>query len=92
MNIASDGSVKGKFDFTVFGEVFVEDFPYWGSIVVNSDCTGTIEFTTPASQRKDSIVIVSRGEMLGMSRDTRNLWTYQVRRISPVYRWARRGD
>lgn len=81
MNISRNGSLEGKFDVTVFNDFVGQDIPYWGSIVVNPDCTGTIEFTTPLSSRTDSIVIVNRNEMIGMSRDTTNLWTYQVRRI-----------
>ncbi len=81
MNIYRDGSLEGRFDVTVFNDLPGQDIPYWGSIVVNSDCTGTLQFTTPLSSRTDSIVIVSRKEILGMSRDPLNLWTYQVRKI-----------
>jgi len=31
--------------------------------------------------RSDSIAVLSRTEILGMSQDSANLWTYQVRRI-----------
>lgn len=85
MNITRVGTLEGKFDVTVFNDFLGEDIPYWGSIAVNEDCTGTIEFTTPLSSRTDSIVIVNRNDMIGMSRDTQNLWTYQVRRIGSGY-------
>lgn len=83
MNIERDGSLSGKFDVTVAEAFFQPDVTYAGSIIVNPDCTGTITFMTSAgSARTDSIVVVDRSEMLGMSQDPDNLWTYQVRRIS----------
>lgn len=82
MNIARDGSLQGTFDATIYQDQFLQSVPYWGSIVVNADCTGTIEFTTPISSRRDSIVIVNRREMIGMSQDPLNLWTYQIRRLA----------
>ena len=49
----------------------------------DSDCTGTVSFATSVgSVRTDSIVVVNRREILGMSQDPANLWTYQVRRIA----------
>lgn len=83
MNIERDGSLSGKFDVTLAESFFQPDFTYAGSIIVNPDCTGTITFTTSAgSAGTDSIVVVDRSEILGMSQDPNNLWTYQVRRIS----------
>ena len=82
MNIAKDGSVSGMFDVTIDSVFFVPGVPYSGSVSINSDCTGTLTFVTGVgTQRTDSIVVVSRREMLGMSQDITNLWTYQVRRI-----------
>jgi len=83
MNIAKDGSLSGVFDATVQDTFFLPGIPYSGSVVVNADCTGTLTFVTGAgTMRTDSIVVVSKKEMLGMSQDPLNLWTYQVRRIS----------
>lgn len=92
MNISRDGSLEGTFDLTVEETAFNPGIPYWGSISVNKDCTGSIEFTTPISSRTDSIVIVNRREMIGMSQDPLNVWTYQVRRISGLFRFGRDDD
>ena len=83
MNIERDGTLEGVFDFTVEDEFFFPDVPYSGTVVVNPDCTGTISFVTGAgSMRNDSIAIVNRREILAMSQDPANLWTYQIRRIA----------
>ena len=77
------GNVTGKFDATVQDFFFLPNNTFTGSITVNSDCTGTLTFITSAgTARTDSIVVVSRREMLGMTQDPSNLWTYQVRRLS----------
>lgn len=81
MNISKDGSLEGAFDATEFRGLVGQDIPYWGSIVINKDCTGTIQFATPLSSRTDSIVIVNRNKIVGMSQDPLNLWTYQVWRL-----------
>ena len=83
MNIAKDGSLSGKFDATVQDTFFLPENTYNGSVTVNPDCTGTLIFITSAgTARADSIVVVDRREMLAMSQDPFNLWTYQIRRIS----------
>jgi len=82
MNIAKDGSVSGEFDTTIQDEMFFSDIAYAGTVDVNADCTGTLTFETIFGARTDSIVVVDRREMLGMSQDPFNLFTYQVRRIS----------
>lgn len=83
MNIARDGSVSGTFDATVQDTVFLPGNTYSGSVDVNRDCTGTLTFVTSAgSVRTDSIVVVDRDEILAMSQDPLNLWTYQVRKVS----------
>ena len=85
MNITRDGRLSGDFDVTVQDAFFGPAIPYSGTIEVNADCTGKLSFVTGAgSMRTDSIVVVSRTEMLGMSRDPANLWTYQVRKIGPA--------
>ena len=81
MTFAPDGSVSGVFDATVQDTFFLPDNTYSGSVVINRDCTGTLTFITSAGTvRTDSIVVVERSEILGMSQDPSNLWTYVVRR------------
>lgn len=83
MNIAKDGSLSGEFDATVQDIVFLPGNTYAGSVTVNPDCTGTLVFiTSSGTTRTDSIVVVDRDEILAMSQDPLNLWTYQVRRVS----------
>ena len=87
MNIRQDGSLTGTFDVTVQDTFFMAGIPYEGSVVINRDCTGTLTFVTGVdSARTDTIAIVARGEMLAMSQDPFNLWTYQVRRVSSINR------
>jgi hypothetical protein len=82
LNIDSQGNISGTFDVTVQDAAFRPGNTYEGTIVVNSDCTGTMMFqTSTGSIRTDSIAVVSRGEFWGMSQDTRNLWTYRARRV-----------
>lgn len=83
MNIAKDGSLSGTFDVTVQNTFFVPEVLYAGSVSVNRDCRGTLTFITGVgTERTDSIVVVNQSEILGMSQDHLNLWTYQMRRIS----------
>ncbi len=83
MNIDRDGNLSGEFDFTIQDFFFFPDNTYSGSVTVDPDCTGTLSFvTSDGTARTDSIVVVDRSEMLGMTQDPLNLWTYQVRRIS----------
>lgn len=83
MNIRANGDVEGTFDVTFEGFASVPGVPYTGTIVVNEDCTGVLSFVTgTGSTRTDTIAVLSRYEMWGMSRDPNNLWTYQVRRLS----------
>ncbi len=84
MNIKRDGTLSGTFDVTVQDTAFVPGVEYTGEVILNPDCTGTLYFeTTLGSTRVDSIAVLSRREILGMSQDPLNLWTYQVRRITP---------
>jgi len=77
------GNVTGKFDATVQDFFFLPEISFTGSVTVNTDCTGTLTFvTSTGTARTDSIVVVSRREMLGMTQDPSNLWTYQVRRLA----------
>lgn len=77
------GYVAGSFDATVQDFLFLPNNTFTGSLTVNPDCTGTLTFITSAgSARTDSIVVVNRREMLGMTQDPANLWTYQLRRLS----------
>ncbi len=76
------GNATGTFDATVQDFLFLPNNSFTGSITVNPDCTGTLIFTTSAgTARTDSIVVVNRREILGMTQDPANLWTYQMRRL-----------
>ena len=83
MTIGRDGHVEGRYDATVQESMFLKDIPYTGTLTINEDCTGELTFETEnGNARTDSIVVVSKSEILGMSRDPNNLWTYQVRRVA----------
>ena len=83
INIDRQGNISGKFDFTVQGVGSFLDITYTGSVTVNPDCAGILYFlTSDGGERTDSIVVVDRNEMLGMSLDDQTVFTYQVRRIS----------
>jgi hypothetical protein len=83
MNIARDGTLSGTFDVTVEDFAFIPGVLYSGSVMINPDCTGILSFATSVgSVRTDSIAVLSRREILAMSQDPKNLWTYQIRRIA----------
>lgn len=85
MNIDKKGNLSGKFDLTVADLLSTEFTPpvkYSGTVKVNADCTGRLEFVTEmGTQRTDSIAVLGRRVMRGMSLDPMNLWTYWVRRV-----------
>jgi hypothetical protein len=82
MDIRPDGTLTGTFDVTVQDSFFIPGIGYDGTVVINPDCIGTLTFVTGVGPvRTDSIAVVGRGEMIGMSQDPANLWTYQVRRV-----------
>ena len=83
MNIRRNGDVEGVFDVTFEGLAFSPSVPYAGTLTVNEDCTGTLSFVTGSgAMRTDSLFVLSRYEIWGMSQDPNNLWTYRVRRLS----------
>ena len=83
MNIERNGTLSGTFDVTVQDAVFIPGIAYVGSVVLNPDCTGTVTFeTSVGSVRSDSIAVINRRNILAMSQDPLNLWTYQIRRIA----------
>jgi|GEM_PF-3904559 hypothetical protein len=89
MVIALDGSLSGTFDVTVQDSFFMAGIPYEGSVVINRDCTGTVTFVTGVgSVRTDSIAVVGPNEILGMSQDPFNLWSYQARRVGFYSHWT----
>lgn len=93
MNIARDGTLSGTFDVTVEDFAFIPSVVYTGSVMVNPDCTGMLSFATSVgSVRTDSIAVLSRREMLAMSQDPLNLWTYQIRRIAANLSSGHRDD
>ena len=82
MNIDRNGVLEGTFDATVQDTFFLPGNSYTGSLVVLPDCTGTLTFiTSQGTARTDSIVVVNGSELIGMSQDPANLWTYQARRL-----------
>ena len=82
-NIDKKGNVSGKFDNNLREFAAFEDIEFFGTIQVDRDCTGNVVFeTSDGFMRRDSIAVVGRNEMWGMSLDPNNQWTYQVRRIS----------
>lgn len=82
MNIDREGTVGGKFDATVQDWMFLPGNDYFGTIVVGSDCTGTLTFeTSQGTARTDSIIVISHKTFRGMSQDPNNLWTYRAHRI-----------
>lgn len=83
MNFDRHGNLHGKFDNNIAGVASFQNVEYFGTVELNPDCTGTLTFETDDGfVRADSIAVVGKNEMLGMSRDPGNLWTYQIRRIS----------
>jgi hypothetical protein len=83
MNIDKQGNLSGEFDATVAGFIFLSASTYSGSAVLHDDCTGTLSFeTSDGTVRADSIALVGRDEVWGMSQDPSNLWTYEMRRLS----------
>jgi hypothetical protein len=86
LNVGRNGTVSGTFDATVEDTFFLPGIEYTGSITLNRDCIGTVTFiTTAGTARTDTIALVARDEILGMSQDPANLWTYQARRL-PSFR------
>ena len=82
MNIDRAGNLSGKFDATVQDWMFLPNNDYFGTIVVGSDCTGTLTFeTSQGTARTDSIIVISHKAFRGMSQDPNNLWTYRAHRI-----------
>jgi hypothetical protein len=83
MNVHRGGTLDGIFDVTFQGAAFRAAVPYSGTVTVNADCTGTLTFTTGAgTTRTDSIVVLNRYEIWGMSQDPNNQWTYSARRLA----------
>jgi len=77
------GNAAGTFDATVQDFTFIPGIAFTGSVAINPDCTGTLTFvTTAGTARTDSIVLVNKREILGMTQDPLNLWTYQMRKLS----------
>jgi len=82
MDVDRHGNLTGSFDVTVAESDFYAGVPYWGTISIDEDCTGVVEFETGAgSTRRDTIALVSRTEMWGMSQFPENLWTYRARKL-----------
>ncbi len=82
MLIKRDGTLSGTFDLTVEEFDHFSGIGYDGLIQINRDCTGTLTFVNEfGATRTDSIAVVGRSEILAMSQDPANLWTYEIRRV-----------
>lgn len=82
MNFKRNGDLEGAFAATFQDDSFAPRIGYTGKVVVNADCTGTLQFDTELGiSRTDSILVLNRWEIWGMSQDPNNLWTYKVRRL-----------
>jgi hypothetical protein len=80
--VERDGSANGVFDVTFDNVTFVANVPFDGTITVGADCRGTLTFVTgTGARRTDSIIVLNRYEIWGMSQDPQNLWTYRARRL-----------
>jgi hypothetical protein len=88
MNIDRQGNVSGTFDNTIGDLGGNLDVTYTGTVTLDEECRGTLQFTTAqGASRTDSIVAILRGgqsEFWGMSRNHLVLWTYTARRIGPL--------
>lgn len=74
--------LDGVFDANAQNNRFLPGLTFTGSVVVNANCTGTLQFvTSTGSERTDSIVVLGPGRVRGMSQDVNNLWTYDMRRM-----------
>ncbi|HET9864836.1 MAG TPA: hypothetical protein VFP37_15440 [Steroidobacteraceae bacterium] len=74
--------LDGTFDANAQNNRFLPGLTFTGSVVVNANCTGTLQFVTSAgTTRTDSIIVLGPGRVRGMSQDVNNLWTYDMRRL-----------
>lgn len=82
MNIDKEGNLSGTFDVTVADLFSFPNIGYGGTVTVDPDCIGTLEFETDlGSTRTDRIAVLGKDEFRGMSLDPFSLWTYWARRI-----------
>jgi hypothetical protein len=75
------GKIKGVFDATVAGWMFLPGVTFEGSFVVNPDCTGTLTFVTARGTARTDTIVVLGDTIRGMSQDTNFLWTYEAKRM-----------
>jgi hypothetical protein len=76
------GKLTGKFDANMLNGAPLVGVKFDGTITVNPDCTGELNFSTAmGDKRTDSIVVINSREIAGMRRDAQFVWTYQMRRL-----------
>ena len=75
------GRLQGVFDATVAGWMFLPGVKFSGAFTMNSDCTGTLTFTTATGSSRTDTVILVGDHIRGMSQDTQFLWTYEAHRL-----------
>jgi hypothetical protein len=82
-DVDGEGNVNGIFDATLATVAFIPGCVFSGKMTIEPDCRGTLTFETcTGAVRTDSIALVSRSEIWGMSQDPGNLWNYKARKIS----------
>lgn len=83
LSIETDGTFDGEFDLIFGGVIALLDVFWEGEMTVDPDCRGTTFFSVPAfgTSRSDTIAVVSAHEILGMSLDPTNIWSYQMRKL-----------
>jgi hypothetical protein len=75
------GKLRGKFDLTLGGTVFLPAIGFFGQFTVNPDCTGTVFIQPDLGQtRTDSIVLLG-DRIRGMSQDINFLIVSDFERI-----------
>ena len=82
MNIDYSGNVEGTFDVNAEQLFTFSGLEYFGEASINSNCMGTLVFQTNApSERTDSILLINRHTIQGMSITDGVIWTYTAKRI-----------
>jgi hypothetical protein len=80
--LARNGAVSGEFDVTFESNLFVPGVTFEGTMTVDRDCRGSLTFVTATgATRTDSIFVLNRYQIWGMSQDPQNLWTYRAARV-----------
>ena len=82
ITIKPNGTSSGVFDVTFAHTNALRNVPFEGTVSVGKDCRGTGTLMTPSGPRTDSLIVLNRNEVWGMTLDPEGLWTYRWRRLS----------